>query len=325
MGEERLDAIIVSALATAPKNERMTVTKLVRRLGTLLDPPWSSVAEQREHVDARVRALVLAGELDGVTLRATDAGLARARHTLGVAKLPTSWQRLCDALLPSLAVGDSRALSPDELRARLLETQLELGLEGAKLGEVLDAWMWRAIGLPSREPFSVGKARARLLERTLGVPRVSATAADNHLKLLTAHVLEAPRGDNATMRRVLARRWLALGDDGGRVSPATEGSDDLARLATDVKSKAAAIHDAGRYNERKVFISAAWRALAEDARYAGLGLDAFKTQLALANRHGLVRLHRADLVSAMDPDEVERSEVRYLNATFHFIESEATS
>ncbi len=37
------------------------------------------------------------------------------------------------------------------------------------------------------------------------------------------------------------------------------------------------------------------------------------------NRLDLVSLGRADLVGVMDPDMVARSEVRYLNATFHFV------
>jgi len=38
------------------------------------------------------------------------------------------------------------------------------------------------------------------------------------------------------------------------------------------------------------------------------------------NRHDLVALSRADLVSAMDPDLVERSAIRYLNAEFHLVD-----
>lgn len=334
---DRLDAVIVATLASAPRKRRVTLADLVRRLGRLLDPPWSSAAEQREHLGARVQALIDAGHIDRDTLHPTEAGLARARAILGVEKLP-SWQRLRDGLLPTLALGGDgpHTLSSEQLRARLLETRLDLGLEHASLGAVLDAWLWRAIGIPSRERFSVGKARARLLERALGVPRISATAADKHLKLLTAHVLEVPRGDTATLRKELARVWLSADTDDAAANqapesddvrsppPRSEPDDALATLARDVSSAAARIHDAGRYNDRKVFIAATWRALAKSERYAHMDLESFKAKLAAANRQGLLRLHRADLVSAMDPDEVERSEVRYLNATFHFIESEAT-
>ena len=40
-----------------------------------------------------------------------------------------------------------------------------------------------------------------------------------------------------------------------------------------------------------------------------------------AHRQGELRLARADLVAAMDPELVARSEIGYLNATFHFVEA----
>ena len=42
----------------------------------------------------------------------------------------------------------------------------------------------------------------------------------------------------------------------------------------------------------------------------------FKTRLAEANNARLLDLSRADLVQAMDPEDVQLSEVSYLNATF---------
>ena len=48
-------------------------------------------------------------------------------------------------------------------------------------------------------------------------------------------------------------------------------------------------------------------------------MNAFKQRLVEANSKGLLRLSRADLVSAMDPELVAESETRYLNARFHFV------
>jgi hypothetical protein len=50
-----------------------------------------------------------------------------------------------------------------------------------------------------------------------------------------------------------------------------------------------------------------------------MDLPAFKQRLAEANNARLLDLSRADLVQAMDPDDVHLSEVTYLNAVFHFI------
>lgn len=45
----------------------------------------------------------------------------------------------------------------------------------------------------------------------------------------------------------------------------------------------------------------------------------FKSWLLAAQREGLVRLCRADLVEAMDPAKVAASEICYLSATFNFV------
>ena len=75
----------------------------------------------------------------------------------------------------------------------------------------------------------------------------------------------------------------------------------------------------GRYGDHKVFIAHVWDHLRSDPDFAAMDLDGFKRALAEANNLRLLDLARADLVQAMDPEEVRRSEVRYLNATFHFI------
>ena len=50
-----------------------------------------------------------------------------------------------------------------------------------------------------------------------------------------------------------------------------------------------------------------------------MGLDGFKGRLAEANNARLLDLSRADMVEAMDPDDVRLSEVPYLGAVFHFV------
>ena len=75
----------------------------------------------------------------------------------------------------------------------------------------------------------------------------------------------------------------------------------------------------GRFGDNKVFIIHVWRALQNDPDFRGMDLPAFKQHLAEANNARLLDLSRADLVQAMDPDDVRLSEVTYLNAAFHFI------
>ena len=66
----------------------------------------------------------------------------------------------------------------------------------------------------------------------------------------------------------------------------------------------------------------ATRRRALDQALAGMDLDTFKDRVVDAHRSGRLVLQRADLVGAMDPTLVARSEVRYLNASFHFIDVE---
>jgi CheY-like chemotaxis protein len=75
----------------------------------------------------------------------------------------------------------------------------------------------------------------------------------------------------------------------------------------------------GRFGMDKVFISAIWRKLAQDPRLRGMTLPQFKRRLVEANRARVLDLARADLVGAMDPSEVQTSEIEDMGSTFHFV------
>jgi hypothetical protein len=96
------------------------------------------------------------------------------------------------------------------------------------------------------------------------------------------------------------------------------GLEEFARRVREAAGRART----GVFGDRKVFISALWRDLS--SRGTGGNIDQFKQRLVEANRRGLLRLYRADLVEQMDPAEVAASATRYLDATFHFVEREVT-
>src|SRR4029077_20652590 len=96
----------------------------------------------------------------------------------------------------------------------------------------------------------------------------------------------------------------------------------------------AAVQDAGRFGDRKVFIASLWAQMlaieAQTGRTLGDGatLEHFKAWLLRARlltcdgtREGarLVVLCRADLVAAMDPASVAASETLTDGAAFHFV------
>ena len=75
----------------------------------------------------------------------------------------------------------------------------------------------------------------------------------------------------------------------------------------------------GRFGDDKVFVVHVFRILSDDPAFAAMGLDGFKQRLAEANNARRLDLSRADMVEAMDPNDVELSKVSYLGAEFHFI------
>src|SRR4051812_12683934 len=90
---------------------------------------------------------------------------------------------------------------------------------------------------------------------------------------------------------------------------------DLQAFATQVKAACKLVPARGRFGDNKVWIHAAWAI----GRFPHT-LRAFKADLCEANRLRLLDLSRADLVEAMDPYDVERSNTTHLGATYNFIQ-----
>lgn len=116
-----------------------------------------------------------------------------------------------------------------------------------------------------------------------------------------------------------ARRTPAV----SRPAPIRHG---ITPRALDATGFAAAVHRAsgrvgpeGRYGPHKVFVSAIWRELAGDPNFTGTSIADFKRRLLAAHRDDLLSLARADLVGAMNLDQVSQSEIRDRGASFHFV------
>ena len=117
--------------------------------------------------------------------------------------------------------------------------------------------------------------------------------------------------------------------------PANASDADLRQFATQVQAELPYIvveqgeggRAKGRFG-RKVFIAALWRRLRTAPSFHGMPFSDFKRKLVEAHRAGLLVLARADLVGAMDPQEVADSEtdVRAASgstmAQFHFVVDE---
>lgn len=101
-------------------------------------------------------------------------------------------------------------------------------------------------------------------------------------------------------------------DQGGETKPATGGTTGPVSDANpaDFAAQAQRIADAmpHGFGRNKVFISDVFDAM--QAQNPSLTRDEFNRQLLAANRAGVLKLSRGDLVERMHPDDVERSETR---------------
>jgi hypothetical protein len=100
--------------------------------------------------------------------------------------------------------------------------------------------------------------------------------------------------------------------------PESSGEFDLVAFAHTVRAASRRCLT-GRFGDNKVFISHVWRELIGEPAFREMDLRTFKRWLVEANRASLLTLSRADLVSVMNPEDIQASETRSLNASFHFI------
>lgn len=337
---DRLDILILARLSTYSKSSNPSLGQLEKELAAfvehrLVGSQWRTLLEERlTHL--RSRDLV---ERDH--LRASKAGEAEVKRELGVSKLP-DWRSLKSKRLVGWSLGlppsDSSKLDTERARAVVIREHYDLRTKKVvpTLGQVLDAWVWRELGFETDEKLTLNRLRARLLERSLSARSIP-TDTKKQGAWLAMMAVEAPTLGAGDLQTRLVQRGLAPARATEEPRPqrtppivrepeptATNGASepDVTVLADAVQSLADTTTDGGRFNDRKVFIASVWRRLSTRPEFGNLSLKAFKDHLVAANQRGLLRLHRADLVSAMDPRDVQESEVRYQNATFHFIESQ---
>jgi hypothetical protein len=334
---QRPSLLILARLASS-KRSPPSVEKLEQDLFPFVEARLSR-REWSSQLETRLAALRAEKLLDARRVP-TPQGLERLRKALGVRELPARWSEIWRALVPALALelpGSqwSEVASADRLRARLIRQDRELSLpELPTLAQAVDAQLWQALDLPGTGPLTLGKLRRALLERTLGTSlRAKSIDAAEVGRWLATTAAGTTTRDIAAIQRALVGRWVfdsAAAEDPGapepprtreraRKPPPASESSSLAGWAGQVQALADATQ-AGRYGDERVFIAAVWRAAQTGPAALDGSLSAFKARLVEANRASLLRLHRADLVGAMDEQLVRDSETRHLNAIFHFIE-----
>lgn len=245
----------------------------------------------------------------------TDSGRARALAVLGLAELPPNcnWAKVKAGFLVPKALGlkpwseaeVARVATADKLAARLLKSKYELPVSSdTNLGGVVESLVCKLAGFPDCK--SLKELAAAALSRELQAdPPLSAKDATKLAPRMLLGVTKA--GVDGYRMRVIG------GSFEDRVEPP----------ATDLQAFATAVLDAapdcptGWSGDDLVLISHVWNHV--EARFPSQDLAAFKEKLLAANRERLLSLSRADLVQALDSQDVRDSETSYMNATFHFL------
>jgi hypothetical protein len=240
--------------------------------------------------------------------KASPDGERAALGFLGLAERPRglTWAKVKTGHLVASRLGVPAASlkGKDGLRAAILSRSLGVGEPGrSSLAAVRDALAWQALGVAPGKPFSLRAVMGVLLGRRIGGER--SWDVDEALAVLAAHAVSARRADVDELRAAIVHRWLE-----GPAPPPVQDFVTATLTAAEATSS-------GRFGDDKVFIAHVWRTYRE--RGGPLALDAFKERLVEANRERQLTLGRADLVEAMNPDDVRESETRHLGASFHFV------
>jgi hypothetical protein len=314
-------------------------------LEPLLGHRWSG-GELAERLDATLEELASAGLLDRVEqgkgkkktqlFALTESGRARTLGALGLETLPpkTNWGQVLSKYLAAVALGlpapkgaDAKSFGVDGgFKAAVLRVRHDLPVrEFPTAAQAQDALLWKLLGHATSRKFDLKTVRGFLLARALG--ESEPTAEKDAFRRLIVRDLQPRNSKPAELRAAAVRLWLdeSLAGPEPHPEPPPAGSngspaaslplDDFARRVV----AAARTSPTGRFGENKVFIAHAWRALRDDPDFRGMDLDAFKSRLAEANQARHLDLSRADLVEAMDPDDIRSSETTHFGAQYHFI------
>jgi hypothetical protein len=277
----------------------------------------------KERVTAVLNELRAAGMLPAKGQVLTDAGRSHALATLGLSELPPkcNWGMIKAKYLVPKALGltpwseaeIARVNTADKLAARLLKAKYELPITAdAKLKDVLEALVCKLAGFPGCGSFK--ELTATVISRELQVdPPLSVKDAP---KLAPRLLLDAKKaGVDGYRMQLLA----GLFED--RVEPSPEPAAepmDLQTFAELVRTLAPSA-PTGWTGDDLLLISHVWNHVHGRPEFQAYDNASFKEKLVEANRARLLTLSRADLIQALDPQDVRESEVSYLDSVFHFL------
>lgn len=284
--------LILARLALAGRDKGETRSTASKDLWPLFErmtkAEWDRVFEEK------ASGLIengLAARFGRARYRVTGTGESAALKFLGVAELPerTKWERVKNWLLTAQAL----ALNPSSAKVQ--------------------AHLKKSDGL-----------RACILKQRHKLPTGELPTATQVMDLLAGQAVGARRSGAAELRQALLRQWidgLAHSSPEQGLATAQTPTDETQAFSSEVLAVARGC-DTGWFGDNKVFIAHVWRKLHASGSAYAVDEQQFKQRLVEANRAGYLRLSRADLVEAMNPDDVAASATHYLGETFHFVRTD---
>jgi hypothetical protein len=345
--------ILVRLLATGKPPVKSDFDKALKRY--LPAQQGAGQGGWSEQLGQTLAGLERDGLIEAKPYRLTDAGREQAARFLGLMAPPANakWPTLRDRYLVARALGidpaDKELLkkvgSSDGVRAAVLVRHFQLpGSPVPSESRVMHLLAWRQ--LREAHDLEIPLTQDISHKAILGATLLKGQHAKEPVKLLAAQVTRADNTDIAKVRDAVIRQWLAAREavepPPPSVSPSLPSSPAASSVSPsppfDLTTFAARVQElarsaaTGRFGDNKVFLSHVWDRFIDQPQDAsdrnghgpspGMTRAEFDRHLVEANRQNLLTLSRADLVSAMDPGDVEASEIRLPHSTFHFVRTD---
>lgn len=321
----RLEDLVLARLAPSTKSPP-SPSEIAKGLFPFVSFRLSE-SEWRRELGGILTRLREIGELESGKLALTSSGQRRLAQTLGMAAVPktSGWREFKTKYLPRL-VDEGRFSQAADRNSALGLIATELDLSDIPLTEagIGNAWLKRSLGLRGKV-VTLDAVRAVLLARALGLPGRPRTK--DVLKLYAVKLTGAKSTRREDILQAQARKWLEAPEHAHQANTIDQVvPDEASAKPAETRSTierilaAARSPNTRRFGDGKAFIASVWQQLSSDPDVRKIGEAGFKQLLVEAHQRGELTLSRADLVSAMDPNDVAASETRHLNATYHFIQ-----
>jgi hypothetical protein len=299
--------------------------------GPIADPAWTTIEQELQSAGLVERPVGPPKRSKRATppkvgpMRATESGRAAGMEFLGLTVIlpKTTWKKLVsEKIFPAAVPSEARpptGSTPAQSLAFFLAA--ELGVPPATtVKAVIERAALVQMGLPDVRGWDdvvrhfIGK------KLDVELPPMSPGSLNTQVPRLVFKTATNPKPDQLRARALAS--WAstpvggadAVADAIPTLRLAAEQAGTLGSFAKEVHAIAASTAD-GRFGTNKMFIARLWDHWPGDRP----PLEQFKRMLVEAHRADLLTLSRADLISAMDPGDVARSETRYETAEFHFV------